>query len=123
MHSGGQYLGQNWHTDINKAWTPENTNTDVPRLSSEDQYTNSSSTRWLTSSNYLSLQNVTIGYTLPKNFVNKLRLQNVRIYASGENLFLWSARKGMDPRQGYVESEGATYKASRCISGGIHVEF
>lgn len=123
MHSGGQYLGQNWHTDINKAWTPENTNTDVPRLSSEDQYTNSSSTRWLTSSNYLSLQNVTIGYTLPKNFVNKLRLQNVRIYASGENLFLWSARKGMDPRQGYVASEGATYKASRCISGGIHVEF
>ncbi|MDE6022901.1 MAG: SusC/RagA family TonB-linked outer membrane protein, partial [Muribaculaceae bacterium] len=58
MHNGGTNdLGQNWHTDIYKAWTPENPNTDVPRLDGQDSYTNYSSTRWLTSSNYLSLQN------------------------------------------------------------------
>ncbi|MDE6754059.1 MAG: TonB-dependent receptor [Muribaculaceae bacterium] len=123
MHNGSSYLGQNWHKDIYNAWTPDNRYTNVPRLDAEDQYTNSSSTRWLTSSNYLSLNNVTLGYTLPKSVVNKLRLQNIRVYASGENLFVVTARKGMDPRQGYVNSEGATYKGSRTISGGLRIEF
>lgn len=124
MHNGStSNIGQNWHTDINKAWTPENRFTDVPRLDGQDSYTSSSSTRWLTSSNYLSLQNITIGYSLPKKVLNTLHLENVRIYGAAENLFLWSTRKGLDPRQGYVSSEGATYKGSRSISGGIRIEF
>lgn len=123
MHNGSSYLGQNWHQDIYKAWTPDNPNTDVPRLDSQDSYTNSNSTRWLTSSNYLSLQNITLGYTLPKKIVEKMHISNIRIYGAAENLFLLSTRKGLDPRQGYVSSNGATYKGSRCISGGIRVEF
>ena len=124
MHNGSTSdMGQNWHKDIRNAWTPENPYTDVPRLSSEDEFTNALSTRFLTSSNYLSLQNLTFGYTLPKKVVNKLRLQNVRVYFAGENLFLASARKGLDPRQGFVESDGATYKGSRSLSGGIRIEF
>ncbi|MDE5673844.1 MAG: SusC/RagA family TonB-linked outer membrane protein, partial [Muribaculaceae bacterium] len=114
---------RNWHTDIRNAWTPENRYTDVPRLDGQDSYSNYSSTRWLTSSNYLSLQNITLGYTLPKKVTDALRLNNVRIYGSAENLFLWSTRKGLDPRQGYVSSQGATYTGSRCISGGVRVEF
>lgn len=124
MHNGSTSdMGQNWHKDIRNAWTPENPYTDVPRLSSEDEFTNALSTRFLTSSNYLSLQNLTLGYTLPKKVVNKLRLQNVRVYFAGENLFLASARKGLDPRQSFVSSDGATYKGSRSLSGGIRIEF
>lgn len=124
MHNGStSSLGHNWHTDIYKAWTPENRYTDVPRLDGEDSYTNYSSTRWLTSSNYLSLQNLTVGYTFPTSISRKMGLSMLRIYAAGENLFLLSARKGMDPRQSYVNSEGATYKGSRAISGGIRFEF
>lgn len=124
MHAGGTGdLGHNWHTDIYKAWTPENPNTNVPRLDGQDEYTNYSSTRWLTSSNYLSLQNVTIGYNFPKSVVKKLGLSSLRIYAAGENLFLCAARKGLDPRQSYVASEGATYTGSRAISGGLRFEF
>ncbi len=123
MHVGTGDLGEAWHKDILNAWTPENRFTDVPRLDSQDQYASSSSTRWLVSSNYLSLNNITLGYTFPKNIVNKIRLQNIRIYASAENLFLWSARKGLDPRQGYTQSNGATYKSSRSISGGLRIEF
>lgn len=124
MHSGSTNdLGHNWHTDIYKAWTPDNRNTDVPRLDGQDSYSNYSSTRWLTSSNYLSLQNLIIGYTFPTAVSKKLGLSMLRIYAAGENLFLISARKGLDPRQSYVTSEGATYKGSRAISGGIRFEF
>ena len=123
MHNGGSNMGENWHKDIAKAWTPENPDTNVPRLDRLDSYTNSNSTRWLTSSNYLSLQNVTLGYTFPNKIVKKMHLSNLRIYGSGENLFLLSARKGLDPRQGYVNSDNATYTGSRCISGGLRVEF
>ena len=60
MHNGyNSYAGYNFHTDILKAWTPDNTQTDVPRLDSQDQFTRSSSTRWLTKSNYLSINNIT----------------------------------------------------------------
>ena len=124
MHNGSTGdLGHNWHTDIYKAWTPENPNTDVPRLDGQDSYTNYSSTRWLTSSNYLSLQNVTIGYNFPTAWVKKMGLSSLRVYAAGENLCLFAARKGLDPRQGYVSSEGATYTGSRAISGGLRFEF
>ncbi|MDE6299187.1 MAG: SusC/RagA family TonB-linked outer membrane protein, partial [Muribaculaceae bacterium] len=124
MHNGGtNNMGRNWHKDIFNAWSPENPFTDVPRLDFQDEYTNSTSTRWLTSSNYLSLNNVTLGYTLPKSVTDKIRLQMVRVYASAENVFLWSTRKGLDPRQSYLNSDGATYKASRTISGGLRIEF
>ncbi|MBD5345726.1 MAG: TonB-dependent receptor [Bacteroides sp.] len=124
MFNGSGSMGQNWHKDQLKAWTPENPYTDVPRLDNLDSYSNyGSSDRWLTSSNYLSLQNVTVGYTLPNKIVKKMYLSNLRIYAAGENLFLLTARKGLDPRQSYTSSNGATYGASRSISGGVRVEF
>ncbi len=124
MHNGGSNdAGINWHSDIANAWTPANTNTDVPRLNTQDKYTNASSTRWLTSSNYLSINNITLGYTLPKNWVNKLDIENVRIYFTADNVALFSSRKGLDPRLGFASSASYTYSAMRSISGGIKVTF
>lgn len=122
----GTYLGKTWHKDIAKAWSPTNTNTDVPRMANEglaSQYANSTSDRFLISSNYLSLNNVTIGYTFPKSWTSKLGLSELRIYGAAENVALWSKRKGLDPRQGFVSSTNATYSPIRSISGGLRVSF
>ena len=127
MHGGNNnYAGQNWHTDIRNAWTTPGQITDVPRmdaLSTNIKYVNSVSTRFLTSSDYLSLNNVTVGYTLPKSIVNKLGLTKLRVYFSGDNLALLSARKGLDPRQSYTSSTVAIYTAIRTLSGGVSVAF
>ncbi len=124
MHaSASSDAGGAWHKDILNAWTPENTNTDVPRLNAGDRYTAYSSTRFLTGASYLSLNNLTIGYTLPKTWVNKIGLGNVRIFAVGDNLGLLTKRKGLDPRQGFVSSIPYTYTQLRTISGGINVSF
>ncbi len=127
MHSGNNsYAGRNWHTDIRNAWTPENRYTDVPRLNSLStisNYANATSTRFLTSSNYLSINNLTIGYSLPVQLVSKLGLSKVRVFFSGDNLALLSARKGLDPRQSYTTATASTYSAIRTISGGISVAF
>ena len=70
------------------AWTPENKNTNVPRMNVNDIYVSYSSDRWLTSSNYLSLQNITFGYTLPKNWTRKLQVEGVRSYFVADNVAL-----------------------------------
>ena len=124
MHSGYKYyMGYNWHKDIRNAWTPENTDTDIPRINAADQYSNSTSTRFLTSSNYLSLDNITLGYTLPKNWVSKIGISKVRIYATADNVALLSARKGLDPRQSYTTATTALYTPIRTISGGLNITF
>ncbi len=124
MHSGNSsYAGQNWHTDILDAWTPSNTDTNVPRVDAADLYTNATSDRWLISSNYLSLQNITLGYTLPSKWTRKAKIEKLRIYGVADNVALFAARKGLDPRQSYSTSSMNTYAAMRSISGGISITF
>lgn len=124
MHSGNSSnAGQNWHMDILKAWTTENKNTDVPRLNSNDKYANSRSTRFMTSSDYLSLNNITVGYTLPKSLIQKMMIEKLRIYFSADNIAVISARKGLDPRQSYIQSTTSLYTPIRTISGGISLTF
>ena len=124
MHGGTtNSSGQNWHMDILKSWSPENPDTDIPRVDSADRYASSQSDRWLTSSNYLSLNNITLGYTIPQKWTNKIKIQQIRLYATGDNLFIWSARQGLDPRQSVTSATTATYTALRTISGGVKITF
>ncbi|MBO5084311.1 MAG: TonB-dependent receptor [Bacteroidaceae bacterium] len=124
MHNGDGYgAGQNWHKDIANAWTPENRITDVPRLDYMDQYTNSSSDRWLISSNYLALNNITLGYTFPKAWLRGAGISSLRIFGVADNLAILTARKGMDPRQGFYSSSTATYGAIRTFSAGVKLTF
>lgn len=119
--------GSNIHKDALNAWTPENTNTNIPRLDTEYAVSQSNVDCYLTSSNYLSLNNVTLGYTMPRRLVQKLDLGGLRLYVAGENLFVLTARKGMDPRYsmgigGYTSGTGmasGNYSALRTITAGI----
>lgn len=125
--SGGSsaYLGQAWHKDILKSWTAENPNTDVPIIISETDkpYQAQTSDRFLISSNYLALNNISLGYTFPQKWVSKLGLTTLRVYGAAENVALWSARKGLDPRMSYTTSDNTNYSQRRVISGGVKVSF
>ena len=124
MHGGASSsAGWNWHKDIYNAWTPENPTSNIPRLNASDKYTNSASTRWLTSSDYLSINNITVGYTLPQQLVKKVMPDKVRVYFTADNVALISARKGLDPRQSYISATTALYTPIRTISGGISLTF
>ena len=121
MSSGSE--GQNWHNDILKAWTPENTNTNVPKVQNAEQYANTYSSRFFTNTSYLNLQNITLGYTLPKAWINVLQLESVRFYFVADNVALLSKRKGFDPRQNWSGESDYNYAAIRTISGGLQVRF
>ena len=116
--------GMTFHSDMLNAWTPDNTKTNVPRMQYGDKYTASTSDRWLTSASYLSLQNINLSYTLPKSLISRIGLQNLRLYVTGDNLWLWSKRQGLDPRQSIAgSSTSAYYSPIRTISGGLSVTF
>jgi len=130
MHTQAS-AGQAWHKDALNAWTPENTNTDVPRLDGDTQVGQSTVDRFQISSNYLSLNNVTLGYTFPKKLIAPLTLSALRIYVAGENMFVLSKRQGLDPRfsqgvGGYTSGSGLntnSYSAMRTITAGLTVTF
>ena len=135
MHNG-QETGHAMHKDLLNAWSETNKGSDIPRLSTaaaDDPGVASQTAydRFLISSNYLCLNNLSLGYTLPKKIVNPLSVKSIRVYFAGENLFLLTKRKGMDPRYNYgigsMTSGGGlasgSYAAMRSITGGISVTF
>ncbi len=124
MSSPSGTTGYNFHKDLLNSWTPENTNTDIPRFQLNDSYSAASSTRFLTSSSYLNIQNINLGYTFPASWTKKLAINSLRLYFSAENVFYWSKRKGFDPRQAFNASANATYYSPmRTISGGVTFKF
>ena len=130
MHTQAS-AGQAWHKDILKAWTPENTNSDIPRNDGDIQVAQAALDRFLISSNYLSVNNVTLGYTLPSKWTKKAGIEGLRLYVAGENLGVLTARKGIDPRfsMGLGSMTSGTglnsgyYSAMRSITGGVTLTF
>ena len=82
-------------------------------------------TRYLQNAAYMRLKNLQIGYTLPKQWISKIGLQNVRFYVSGENLLtITSLTNTMDPETAGIGMQGGTvYPLSRTYSFGLSVNF
>ncbi len=119
-----QSRGRSFHKDLLNAWTPENSNSNIPYMMYSDQYVTSTSDRFLTSASYLALQNINFGYTIPSKLTKKMEVERIRLYLSCDNVALWSKRKGLDPRQSITGSvTNAYYAPIRTISGGINVTF
>lgn len=121
MHSGSD-IGSNWHKDILNAWTPENKNTKIPVLNG-DQNANAVSSRFLTDASFFNIRAISLGYSLPTKWMNAIKSNSARIYVSADNVALFSARKGLDPRQYVYGYSDANYSAIRSISFGINLNF
>jgi TonB-linked SusC/RagA family outer membrane protein len=119
--TGPDDSGSTFHVDYAKAWSPNNTSSDIPRWQYGDQ-DSAASDRFLTNASYLNFQSFTAGYTFPKNLIK--HVSKLRIYVAGENLIFWSARKGLDPRYSYASSETVSvYSPVRNFSGGVQITF
>jgi TonB-linked SusC/RagA family outer membrane protein len=93
----------------------ENPDARFPRLTyGANTNNNRPSTFWLADASFLRLKTVEIGYTLPKKILTKLALNNLRISAIGDNLFMWDKVKIFDPEQ--ASSNGAVYPLTRSWS-------
>lgn len=91
-------VGNNYHTDIRNRWQQPGDITSVPRLADGiDQNSTSTSTRFLIKADYLALNNILVGYTLPSKFLDNTGIDQVNLYVSGDNLFVKTERDGFNP--------------------------
>lgn len=140
VFNGTKVIGQgqlrlfNATTDVLNAWTPQNTNTDVPRSVSGDPNQNSrTSDRFIEDGSYLRLKNLSIGYTIPAATLQRLTnnvVSRVRVYVSSQNLLTFTKYSGYDPE---VSSKNynllnngidyAQYPQARTIMAGLNLSF
>ena len=104
LYNGNRYYlermstNYNFSADMVNAWTPENTDTDVPRAIIGDPNQNSrESMRFLEDGDFIRLKNIQLGYTLPTIITNKIHAENFRIYVSAQNLLTFTNYTGLDP--------------------------
>lgn len=91
-------------TQVLNAWTPTNTQTDIPRAISADPNQNARpSTRFLENGSYLRLKNIMLGYNIPENklaSVTNGTIKNFRVYVSAQNILTFTKYSGYDPEVG-----------------------
>ena len=121
---------KNWPEESKDRWTPQNTDTDIPRATVMDPNLNYGrhSDLWLEDADYLRLRNIQLGYTLPEDNFGLLKDGSIRFYLSGENLWTLTGYKGVDPTvsPGGAFSKGhdwGTYPTVVTIRSGIEITF
>jgi len=119
--------GYNMSSDILDAWSPSNTGSDIPRISATDPNKNfqTNSDWFLEDGSYLRLKNLTVGYTLPNNLMNKIKLNGtkLRLYVTGENLLTFTNYSGMDPEVGNHGVDVGNYPVARVMSFGVTLNY
>jgi hypothetical protein len=118
-------VGNNFHKDIADRWQQPGDITDVPRLADAfDANSTSTSTRFLTKTDYFALNNATIGYTVPRDMIDKLGVDNVNLWVSGDNLFINTARDGFNPTTSESGNSGRRlYAPLTTFTLGVRVKF
>jgi len=81
------------------SWTPENTNTNVPKASNKSNFSNNtqSTSYYVEDGSFLRLRTIQVGYTLPTDAIGRIGLSRARLYAQGVNLFTATKYSGIDP--------------------------
>lgn len=123
MHSGT--YGRSYHPDILNAWRQPGDITDVPRLENGNiNLVRTQSTRFLTDASFVALRNVNLGYTFTNGVTDKIGMGDLRLSLTGENLFLQSARQGLDPQYNLGGTgAGNDFNPTRVVSVGLNATF
>lgn len=106
------------HKDILNRWTPENTNTLIPRAyHAFSGFGYGSTSLCLQDASFFRLSSATLAYTFPRKLINKIYLDNLRIYFTGSNLFTATKYRGFDPET------GDWYPNTRMYVVGLNISF
>ena len=115
------YYNNNWNSHILRRWQKPGDITDVPRVEVAGKYTTTD--RFLVDASYFAIKNITLGYSLPNNWMKKAHINSVRIFGSVDNLALFSHLQGMDPQYNFSGSTDYAYTPNKTYTVGIEVNF
>lgn len=115
------YYNSNWNKHAMRRWQKPGDITDVPRIEVAGKYTTND--RFLVDASYFAIKNITLGYTLPKSWLSKAHMNSVRLFASVDNLALFTHLQGMDPQYNFSGSTDYAYTPNKTWSLGVEVNF
>ena len=101
-------------TDLLDSWTPENTNTDIPRAAIRGR---ERSSRFVEDGSYLRLKNIALGYNLPTSTMERIGFGSARIAVSAQNILTLTNYSGLDPEVSYFGSGGESRGDDNIIQG------
>ena len=123
-------LYQNQVASVANFWTPGNPTSNIPTPRGGDNPNLKNSDRFIESGSFLRVQNVSIGYNLPQQLLRHIKLNRLKVYVSGQNLYVFTPYKGLDPEIGSINQDAfltgvdvGRYPSPRTITFGINAEF
>lgn len=130
MYTQNIYTNVQWENRMitpqwRDAWTPQNTDTDIPSIKLDNSWDNSESSFWVEEIDFVKLKNIQFGYTFPDEFNSKLGLDKLYLYANGQNMFtlINGDYNGYDPERNTFDSGENIYAIPRIMSFGINLNF
>jgi hypothetical protein len=119
-------------TNALNRWSPENTDTDVPKATAGR--TRRVSTRWIYDGSFVRLKNLALGYNLPQSLLDKMKISKFRIYVSAQNILTFTKYEGYDPEVNYRSDSGTngnrnlgldygSYPNAKSYTAGLNIGF
>jgi hypothetical protein len=128
MYTQNNFTNLSWENRVistrwRDAWSPENTDTDLPSLKFNNSWDNLESSFWVQEINFLKLKNIQLGYTFPIN--SRLGLEKIYLYANGQNVFtiVSDDYEGYDPEKNTFDTGNRLYPIPRIVSFGANINF
>jgi TonB-dependent starch-binding outer membrane protein SusC len=141
--SGGNYINSNlyrglmptssytnWHEDINDHWTTDNPSNEIPRVmwgDPNDNQRDSNRPGWLQKGDYMRINTLSLGYSLPQSLLEKIHLKSARIYTTLQNVSTFASYKGYNPdfTSGILNPgfDYGTYPRPKTTMFGLQVKF
>lgn len=126
MHDNNSGItGTNRHTDVRNRWRQPGDITDVPLIADRViANVNSGSTRFITSTDFLALNNLLVNYDLPRKWMENINVKSLNLFVSGDNLAIMSARQGFNPTTSETGSSGrGRYAPLSTFTFGVRARF
>ncbi|RKF04500.1 TonB-linked SusC/RagA family outer membrane protein [Tenacibaculum lutimaris] len=115
-------LGEQSSSETLKAWQKEGDITDVPKLTTEADDFNSRSTRWLQRGDFIRLKNISLGYNLNQEMLDKLKIRKLRVYLSADNYWTWKRENNLDdPEQAFNGITDNRSTVLKTLSLGVNI--
>ncbi|SHF77128.1 SusC/RagA family TonB-linked outer membrane protein [Pedobacter caeni] len=126
----GMRDAKNQSADVLNRWTPQNTNTNIPKALKDKTDNSLTSSRFVENASYLRLKSATLSYNFGEAFLGRLKMSKLTVFATGYNLLTFTKYKGLDPEVSQYEANGpqmgvdyGTYPQSRTFLFGVNVGF
>jgi len=115
---------------VTDRYTPQNTDGSLPRFTATNRNNTAMSDRYVENASYARIQNLTLGYRLPRTLLNKVKMSNLRIYGTVQNLYTFTKYSGYDPEIGSYNNsiklmnvDAGHYPNPRTFTVGANVQF